>query len=97
MKVVGEIVVLIVPEGPIHDLEQLPLPGIVNLPNLGLELMKPHLYGVELRTVSGQIHDPHAPPIRELHGLLLIVDRAVVHDQPSLSELLLPRIVQPLE
>jgi hypothetical protein len=25
------------------------------------------------------------------------VDRAVVHDQPSLSELLLPRIVQPLE
>ena len=87
--------ILVVFEGPLHDFEELPLTCIVDLANLGLELMEPHFYGVELGAVRRQVHDPDTPAIRQLHGFLLVVDGAVVHDQPLLSPFL--GAVEPLE
>lgn len=48
MVVITEVMRLVLPEYPLHDLEELFLPGIVDLLQLALDLMEPILNGVQL-------------------------------------------------
>lgn len=97
MVVVGEVVIFVLLEGPLHDLEQLSFAGVVDFPDFGLDFVEPHFDGVELRGVGGQVHDVDVPLFGQLHGLLLVVDGAVVHDEPLLPVLVVPELVEFLE
>ena len=95
--VVGEVVVLVVLERAFHDLEQLAFARVVDPPDFGFDLVEPHLDRVELGGVGGQVHHLHVPLFSQLHGLLLVVDGAVVHYQPLLPLLVLLYLVELFE
>ena len=95
--VVGEVVVLVVLERAFHDLEQLAFARVVDPPDFGFDLVEPHLDRVELGGVGGQVHHLHVPLFSQLHGLLLVVDGAVVHYQPLLPLLVLLYFVELFE
>ena len=95
--VIGKIVVLVLLEHSLHNLKKLPLAGIVDLPDFGLDLMEPHFYGVELRRIGWQVHHVHIPFLSQLHRLFLVVDGAVVHNQPLLSVWVLLQLIQLFE
>jgi hypothetical protein len=82
--VIREVVVLVVLQRPVHDFQQLLLARIVNLPDLGLNLVEPVFYGVELRGVGRQVEDVHAYLSTQVDGLFLVVDGAVVEHEPLL-------------
>lgn len=80
LVVVGEVVVFVLLEGPVHDFQQLLLSRVVDLPDFGLDLVEPVLDGVELRRVRRQVQDLHAALCPQVYRLLLIVDRTIIQD-----------------
>lgn len=76
--------VLILLERSLHNINELTLPRVVCLPNPGLDLMEPHLNGIELGRVGRQVHDLDIPFLSKIHGLLLVMNSAVIHNQPYL-------------
>lgn len=88
-EVIAKIVVLVVFEGSVHDIKQLLLASVINLPYLGFYLAKPVLNGVELWRIGRQIEDLHFALLCQLYSLLLIVDGTIVKDQPFFSHVFL--------
>lgn len=87
--VIREVVVLIILQRPVHYLQQLLLPLIVDLPYLGLHLIEPVLNGIELRRVGREVEDMHTYLSAQVYGLFFIVDGAVIEHQPLLPLVLL--------
>lgn len=89
MVVISQVIIFVSLERSLHNVQQLFLARIIDLPHLSLKLMEPHFNRIELWTVGRQVHDLYAPLVRQFPSLLLIVDGTVVHNQPLLPLLFL--------
>lgn len=89
MIIIGKIVNLIFLKDPRHDLKKLLLPRIINLLQFALDLMEPIFNRIQLGTIGRKIE--HVDPMLsgQIDSLLLIMDGAIIHDDPLLLRILL--------